>query len=99
MDQPRRSHSLATWRYLGRVAFHRDPEQRCLPPLDDPAAVGAWSEGYRIAWRTYYAQLPATALDAELLEFEIAQALRNHPQTADHDDSIAAADRPARHLH
>lgn len=97
MDKPR--HALATWRYLGRRAFHARPEQRCLPPPDDHAARETWCEGYRRAWCDYYARFPSSELDHALLEFEIASALKDSHQASDEGERLSTSDRPQRYLH
>ncbi len=89
--------SPSTWRYLGRVAFHTDPDHRCLPPLDDPDAVRAWSDGYRIAWCAWHNRLPTSPLDRLALETDLQRALQGDHW---HDDGDGAGEhRPLGHLH
>lgn len=75
-----RSHSPSTWRNLGRRAFHTAPDYRCLPPLDDPEAVRAWSEGYRLAWCAWHDRLPTSPVDQLRLETDLQRALKGGDQ-------------------
>ncbi|MEA1053192.1 hypothetical protein U5801_25780 [Lamprobacter modestohalophilus] len=93
MDTPHRRHSLATWRYLGRVAFRVSPGQRCLPPPDDPAAREAWCDGFRLAWCDWYARLPPTELDDALLEFALSRALQGNDLSGDTGEKTPAVER------
>ncbi|MCF7993393.1 MAG: hypothetical protein K9L88_00945 [Chromatiaceae bacterium] len=89
--------SLATWRTLGRRAFHTRPKHRCLPPPDDPAAIAAWSEGYRLAWCHWYDRLPTSPLDRRYFEADLQRALQGHHPGSGDDD--ACEHRPVGYLH
>ncbi len=93
------SRSLTTWRYLGRVAFHARPDHRCLPPANDPEALDAWCDGFRLAWRAWYASLPSTELDSLLLEFALTRALQGADNTGDARRARPAAQGLRRRMH
>lgn len=91
------SRSFSTWRYLGRLAFHTHPDRRCLPSPDNPEAVRAWSEGYRIAWCAYYDRLPSSPIDQSSLEADLQRALQGDDGSNAYDP--ASAHRPLVRLH